>query len=348
LEYDGAHKPANHRDKCRDTKFCRGPEITLMLNNWIATFIAAFAIALGGVAVAAPESPAAQASETFRDCSDCPEMVAVPAGTFLMGSSAAETARDLDSTMPRDDIPIVRGYLAMEHPQHAVNIGRSVALGKYHVTREEFAAFVRDTGYSIRGGCTLFANHRYEQRADAGWQNPGFTQTDRDPVVCVSWQDAKAYVAWLNEKLRGQRPMRDDGPYRLPSEAEWEYAARAGTRTARWWGDAVGSGRANCDGCGSRWDKKQPAPVGSFEPNPFGLFDMLGNASEWTEDCWNESYLGAPADGSAWASGTCESHVLRGSNWTNLPWVLRSANRTSNFSGKRTNYIGFRVARTLP
>jgi len=206
---------------------------------------------------------------------------------FLMGSSAAETTRDLDSTMPRDNIPTARVAFAMEHPQHAVNIGRSFALGKYHVTREEFAAFVRDTGYSIRGGCTLWANHRYEQRVDTGWQNPGFTQTDRDPVVCVSWQDAKAYVAWLNEKLRGQRLMRDDGPYKLPSEAEWEYAARAGTRTARWWGDAVGSGRANCDGCGSRWDKKRPAPVGSFEPNPFGLFEMLGNASEWTEDCWN-------------------------------------------------------------
>jgi formylglycine-generating enzyme required for sulfatase activity len=126
-----------------------------MLNNWIATFIAVFAIALGEVAVAGPKLPSTQASQTFRDCSDCPEMVVVPAGTFLMGSSAAETARDLDSTMPRDNIPIARLAFAMEHPQHAVNIGRSFALGKYHVTREEFAAFVRDTGYSIRGGCTF-------------------------------------------------------------------------------------------------------------------------------------------------------------------------------------------------
>jgi formylglycine-generating enzyme required for sulfatase activity len=319
-----------------------------MLNNWIATFTAVFAIALGGVAVAGPESPSAQAIQMFRDCSDCPEMVAVPAGTFLMGSSAAETARDLDSTMPRDNIPFAKGVFAMEHPQHAVNIGRSFALGKYHVTREEFATFVRDTGYSTWGGCTLFANHRYEQRADAGWQNPGFTQTDRDPVVCVRWQDAKAYIAWLNERSRGQSPTRRDDPYRLPSEAEWEYAARAGTRTARWWGDAVGSGQANCDGCGSRWDKKQPSPVGSLEPNRFGLFDMLGNASEWMEDCWNENYFGAPADGSAWASGRCELRVLRGGDWANLPWVLRSAGRTRGASGKRTNYIGFRVARTLP
>jgi formylglycine-generating enzyme required for sulfatase activity len=321
----------------------------LMLNNWTATFIAVLAIAVGGVAVAGPESPATQASQTFRDCSDCPEMVVVPAGTFLMGSSEAETARDLHSNIPQDEIGTARYAFAEEHPQHAVNIGRSLALGKYHVTREEFAAFVRDTGYATRGGCTLFANHRYEQRADAGWQNPGFIQTDRDPVVCVSRQDAKAYVAWLNEKVRGQRPtIRDDGPYRLPSEDEWEYAARAGTRTARWWGDVVGSGQANCDGCGSRWDKKQTAPVGSFQPNPFGLFDMLGNAWEWTEDCWNKNYLGAPADGSAWTSGTCESHVLRGGSWSNVPWVLRSAGRTRSASDKRTNYIGFRVARTLP
>jgi formylglycine-generating enzyme required for sulfatase activity len=251
---------------CRDAEFCCRPEMTLMPNHWIAAFIAVLVIAFGGVAVAGPEPPATQPSQTFRDCPGCPEMVMVPAGTFLMGSSEAETARDLHSNIPQDSIRTARDAFAEEHPQHAVNIGRSLALGKYHVTREEFAAFVRDTGYSARGGCTLFANHRYERRADAGWQNPGFTQTDRDPVVCVIWQDAKAYVAWLNEKVRGQRPTPDDGPYRLPSEAEWEYAARAGTRTARWWGDAMGSGQANCDGCGSRWDKKQTAPVGSFEP----------------------------------------------------------------------------------
>jgi formylglycine-generating enzyme required for sulfatase activity len=157
-----------------------------------------------------------------------------------------------------------------------VSIGRPFGLAKYPVTRREFAAFVRETGYSIDGTCTL-ANHGYRRDPEAGWQNPGFAQTDRDPVVCETWEDPKAYVAWLNGKLTGRSAIKV--PYRLPSEAEWEYAARAGTRTQRWWGDAIGRNNANCDQCGSRWDKQQTSPVGSFQPNPVGLFDMLGHSS---------------------------------------------------------------------
>ena len=203
--------------------------------RWIALFIAVIIVALRGAAFAGPDVQARQAGQVFRDCSDCPEMVVIPAGSFLMGSSEAETTEVLES-FPSDETEVDKLSLATEHPQHLVTIAGSFAMGKYPVTRREFAAFVQETGYSTSGGCTLFANHKYERRVDAGWQAPGFTQTDRDPVVCVSWHDAQAYVAWLNNKLRGQTPTKDDGPYRLPSEAEWEYAARAGTQTVRWWG----------------------------------------------------------------------------------------------------------------
>ena len=270
-------------------------------------------------------------------------MVVIPSGSFLMGSSVEDTAEVLKS-MPSWETGVDRASLATEHPQHAVTIARPFALGKYPVTRGEFAAFVRETGYSASGGCTLFANHKYLRRPESDWQNPGLAQTNRDPVVCVNWQDAKAYIAWLNKKLQ----LADTGAsYRLPSEAEWEYAARAGTRTARWWGDAIGYNRANCDGCGSQWDKKQTAPVGSFSLSPFGLSDMLGNVWQWTEDCWNVNYARAPEDGAAWTIGTCESRSARGGSWTNLPWVLRCSKRTGVPSARRFNFIGFRVAKGL-
>jgi formylglycine-generating enzyme required for sulfatase activity len=308
---------------------------------------ALLSIAIAEMAAAGPEQ-AMQAGQTFRDCSDCPEMVAIPAGSFLMGSSTAESARDLEAVVPNREVSFAEKSITFELPQHPVSINRSFALGRYRVTRGEFAAFVRETGYSIDGGCTLWIDHTYPVRPDAGWQNPGFAQTDRDPVVCVSWQDTKAYVAWVNGKLHGRTPAGGDGPYRLPSEAEWEYAARAGTRTARWWGDSIGAGNADCDGCGSGWDKKQPAPAGSFPANAFGLSDVLGSVWELNEDCWNETYLGAPNDGSAWTTGKCERRVMRGGAWANHPWVLRSALRSRTSANERANYIGFRVARSIP
>jgi formylglycine-generating enzyme required for sulfatase activity len=316
--------------------------------KWLAALvqIAVLSIPLGGAAAAGPEQQPAATGQAFRDCSDCPEMVMIPAGSFLMGWSDDETARDLEAAAPYDKPTSVRPYLAFEHPQHSVSISRSFLLGRYLVTRGEFAAFVRETGYSTDGGCTLWSNHKYLSQPEAGWQDPGFVQTDRDPVVCVSWQDARAYIAWLNGKLHGRTSADGAGPYRLPSEAEWEYGARAGTRTARWWGDAIGSGNADCDRCGSRWDKRQPAPVGSFQANAFGLSDVLGSAWEWTDDCWNETHAGAPKDGSARATGMCELRVMRGGSWTNYPWVLRSANRSKTGLNDRKNYIGFRVAET--
>jgi formylglycine-generating enzyme required for sulfatase activity len=303
-------------------------------------------------------------AETFRDCPDCPEMVSVPAGTFLVGSSDADTARDLQSVpgFARSNAP---SYLAEEHPQHSVTIQQPLALGKYPVTRGEFAVFVRETGYSAEGPCETHAHHQFKLVADADWQKPGFTQTDHDPVVCVSWQDAHAYVVWLSEKIE-KGSAAGAGPYRLPTEAEWEYAARAGTRTARWWGDSIGSGNAACDGCGSRWDRERTAPVGSFQPNGFGRYDVMGNVFQWTEDCWNKNYVGAPVDGTAWVTGDCERRVARGVDFESDAWLVRSAARfgldiasqrysfdydvmkvrSTSYPG-RYNYVGFVVSKKI-
>jgi formylglycine-generating enzyme required for sulfatase activity len=166
-------------------------------------------------------------------------------------------------------------------------------------------------------------------------------------VVCVGWQDAQAYVAWLNDKLETSGTQRNEGEYRLPTEAEWEYGASANQQTLRWWGDEIGRGNADCDKCGSLWDEKGPAPVDSFHANQLGLYDVLGTAWEWTEDCWNPDYKAAPSDGSAWVAGDCSKRVMRGGGWSSDPWVLRSANRSRNDMTGRTNYVGFRVAETV-
>ena len=161
-------------------------------------------------------------------------------------------------------------------------------------------------------------------------------------------------MAWLNNKVRDRLApsIGADGPYRLPSEAEWEYAARAGTTTARWWGDAIGVGNANCHGCGSPWDNRFIAPAGSFGPNAFGLYDILGNVWQWNSDCWNENYAGAPKDGSAWTAGNCSKRVMRGGSWSNVPVFVRAAARAWGDAGGNeydyAGYVGFRVARALP
>jgi formylglycine-generating enzyme required for sulfatase activity len=152
---------------------------------------------------------------------------------------------------------------------------------------------------------------------------------------------ATSYVAWLSNKT--------SKPYRLLTEPEYEYAMRAGTQTAYWWGNDIGKGNANCDGCGSRWDGRQTAPVGSFAPNEFGLYDMSGNVWEWVEDCWHDSYRGSPLDGSAWTTACTDvsQRVIRGGSWNDGPQGLRSAVRLRYSEGSRHNDIGFRLARTL-
>ncbi len=274
----------------------------------------------------------------FRDCPDCPEMVVIPAGKFTMGSSASEKSWAASHGANPESV-------SDESPQHDVSL-RSFALGKYDVTRGEYATFVRETGYPAGDGCFESSMPKSSKRARASWQNPGFGQTERDPVTCVSWQDARAYISWLNGKLRRPGSTSADGPYRLPSESEWEYAARAGTTTRFWWGDddSIAAGHAWYKGNSG----SQTHPVGSKPANRFGLYDMVGDAWQWTEDCYAESYANAPTDGSASEVGKDCLRVDRGSSWLYPSWLLRSATRERNPAGYRDVIMGFRLARTLP
>ncbi|MFV0278769.1 MAG: formylglycine-generating enzyme family protein [Parahaliea sp.] len=186
-----------------------------------------------------------------------------------------------------------------EQRAHPVTLA-AFEMGRYEVTFAEYDIFAEAFG------------HR--SPTDRGWGR------DRQPVIDVSWDDAQAYARWLG--------LVTDQSCGLPTEAEWEYAARAGMKTNYSWGDEIGQSRANCDGCGSEWDNKQTAPVGSFAPNPWGLYDMHGNVWEWVQDCWHGSYEGAPADGSAWLEengGDCTGRVLCGGSWNFNPFILRAA-----------------------
>ena len=225
-------------------------------------------------------------------------------------------------------------------PVHDVTIPQAFAVSKYEVTFEEWDACVAG------GGCEGWSMH--EHRADLRWgpvhpDDEGWGRGNR-PVINVSWDHTHAYVEWLSQQT-GQT-------YRLLTEAEWEYVARAGSQTAYSWGDDSGTNRANCydDRCGDQWE--YTAPVGSFPANAFGVHDMHGNVWEWVEDCWNYSYAGAPSDGSAWTSGECppktQRRVIRGGSWGSDTELLRSASRYygwTNFEAQ--SYLGFRVARTL-
>lgn len=211
---------------------------------------------------------------------------------------------------------------AEEGPQHLVTIARPFAVGRFGVTFDEWDACVAE------GGCNGY------KPSDEGWGR------GRRPVINVSWDDAQAYVSWLSKKTGKS--------YRLLSGAEYEYAMRAGTQTVYPWGNSVGTNNANCHACGSQWDAKQTAPVGSFAANEFGLYDMVGNVREWTEDCYHETYSGAPPDGSAWVKdGNCYHRVVRGGSFLLAPAFLRSASRYWFASDYRLRYLGFRVARAL-
>ena len=253
---------------------------------------------------------------------------------------------------------------AYEHPSgpvHEVEV-QSFALGRCEVTVAEFAAFVEDTGYVATadgGDCRVLndAGITFVDGVEASWREPRYpdvAQGDSLPVVCVSFDDAVAYTEWL--------AARTGEPYRLPTEAEWEYAARARTTTARHW--EVDRSASPCDFAnGADQDARSrikgrsnvdcadghvvSAPVGSYRPNAFGLYDMLGNVWEWTADCWHESYDGAPSDGDVWqAAGDCSRRVVRGGSWFYGPMGLRSAKRSQDDTARTYNSVGFRVART--
>jgi len=276
-----------------------------------------------------------QTDREFQECPECPVMVGIPAGTFVMGSPAKEPGR-----------------FDAEGPQHRVSI-KAFALGKYDVSSKEFLTFLRETGYQP-ASCNPILGMQWRSPGGGRASPPFDVDPPHWPAVCLDWRAAQRYIEWLNARVRAARPetARAHGPYRLPTEAEWEYAARAGTTTARWWGDALGKNNANCNGCGSPWDNRLLANVGSFAPNPFGLFGMLGNAWQWTADCWHPSYLGAPDDGSVWTKDHCTRHVIRGGSWNSLPVYVRSAARSSSsVDDEDSDYsalTGFRVARDLP
>src|SRR5262245_61210617 len=256
-----------------------------------------------------PEAERALKSrDTFQECAkDCPMMVVIPAGEFLMGSPVHE-----------------KGRLPNEGPQHSVTIARRFAVSMFDVTFADWDAC------ATVGGCP----------PEGGVNDHGWGRSNR-PVINVNWDDAQAYVAWLS-RMTGKE-------YRLLSEAEWEYAARAGTTTAFYWGDEIGEGNANCVSCKSRWSKLQTSPVGSFKPNEFGLYDMAGNVWQWVQDCYNHDYNGAPTDGSAWATENCATRVVRGGSWGYFPFATdpRSAYRYGDHKLDRNYNTGFRVARDL-
>ena len=253
--------------------------------------------------------------EQFRDCTDwnCPWMVAVKAGSYQRGSTQGND----------DEIPVTK-----------VTIAHNFAVGLYEVSVGQFRYFVRSSGHSVEGNCEVSQRGRWAVQTGTSWENPGFSQIDSHPVVCVSWEDASAYVQWLRQET--QRP------YRLLTEAEWEYLG-GGTETTAF----KSSGQANCKGCGSRWDGKGTAPVGMFPADRWGLHEFYGNAWEWVQDCYTPGYSTAPRDGSAWELVGCTQRVRRGGSWTTRPERLRAALRNSDNAGFRSSKVGFRVAQTI-
>jgi formylglycine-generating enzyme required for sulfatase activity len=256
------------------------------------------------------EERAIKRKDTFKECAACPEMVVVPAGTFTMGAPPREAIREAD-----------------EGPTHPVTFARAFAVGKFSVTFDEWDVCAAE------GGCKRY------RPDDQGWGR------GRRPVINVSWSDAKGYVAWLSRKT-GKR-------YQLLSESAREYVTRAGTTTPFWWGTTITTRLANFDGnytyAGSPKGefRQRTVPVDSFAPNPWGLYQVHGNVWEWTEDCWNENYQGAPANGAAWTTGNCRERVVRGGSWIGEARFLRAANRDKIVAANRSHSIGFRVARTL-
>ncbi|MGA3302081.1 MAG: SUMF1/EgtB/PvdO family nonheme iron enzyme [Methylovirgula sp.] len=259
--------------------------------------------------------------DAFKECTDCPEMVVIPPGSYTMGSSDNEAGRDKN-----------------ESPRHSVTIAKPFAVARYDITRDQFAAFVADTGYETGTKCYVWTG-KWEEKAGVTWLNPTFQQAGNHPAVCVNWYDAGAFVNWLNKKTGKS--------YRLLSESEYEYATRAATTTAYYWGNELGAGNANCHECGSQYDAKSTSPVGSFKPNDFGLYDMVGNVRQLVEDCWNATYDGAPADNSARTTGDCDNRVNRGGSWNSPGSSLRSAARTDVGATFHLYDMGIRVGRNL-
>lgn len=293
--------------------------------------------------------PISWAQEKFRDCSDCPQMVVIEPGTFVMGSPDDEEGRTSER----------------EGPTRTVTIPYRFAMGRYEVTVGEFGHFVQATGYETDAerdvghpGCFAWhaSDKTFSWRPGTHWRNPGFPQDQRHPAVCLSWNDAQAYVNWISQ--------RTGRVYRLPSEAEWEYAARAGSSASRPWGPdtALACQYANVADettgpADSKWDDRHPcsdgyfftAPVGSYQPNAFGLNDMIGNAWEWTQDCYKaDAYTHPLPDSKTYELPNCTERGVRGGAWYSSPKRARAAYRGGYAPESRINLYGFRLVTILP
>ncbi len=290
----------------------------MVRSRFLALSLAACATAgIAGHAVAGKalshKAAGHRVTKVVRDCDDCPQMVLLPAGSFLMGSPPDENGRSEE-----------------EGPRHRVHLAHPFAIGRYEITRGEWDRFIAATHYPS-SGCNAEA----------------------EPVACVTWQDAWAYTLWLKAKT--------GKPYRLPTEAEWEYATRAGTTTARFWGDDPDQACRFANVRDRAWLTRNVdplnavhecddgyvgvSPAGHYAPNPFGLYDTIGNVWEWVQDCWHPGYAGAPADGRAWEEPDCAARVLRGGATGGIPKYARSALRSSDAPDFVATRYGFRVAR---
>lgn len=293
----------------------------------------------------------ALAQQPYRDCPQCPDMISLPPGSYYMGVLPGEEERE----------GIGAELRGRSDPRRPVRIEYAFSIGRYEVTVEQFAAFIQATGYQTGSSCWgLQPGGRYVEQRGLDWRNPGFPQTVRDPVVCVSWADVRAYIDWLG-RITGK------AFYRLPSEAEWEYAARAGSAQARYWGDGPDGACQHANvadlSAAARYNftttpqnifmcsdnHPYTAPVGQFRANRFGLHDMLGNAWEWTGDCWGDDLNRAPLNGAYRGSqgypGDCAKRVIRGGSFSFHPKYVRSATRFWGYWGYRHDSVGFRVAR---
>lgn len=307
-------------------------------------------LALETTAQAADAAAGITPGKSFRDCADCPEMVVIPAGAANIGSTAEERLREgVPPAFGEREVPVVR-----------VTIARPFAMAKTETTRGQFARFVGDTKRPTPPTCATHnkKTDTWAPVAGVSWDKPGFTQTDDHPAVCISWHDANDFAGWL-AKMTGQR-------YRLASEAEWEYAARGGTGTARYWGDAsqpvcekasvmtsatfaaIGTPESWMDKLVCASDRSWTVPVGSFEANPFGLQDMLGSVWEWVADCATPDHHGMPTDGSPQMKGDCQRRVTKGGAFHSVPWLARPATRGSGQDPhNRPVASGIRVVREL-
>jgi formylglycine-generating enzyme required for sulfatase activity len=302
-------------------------------------------------ALAPASRPAEAKARPFRDCANCPQMIPLPAGSFAMGTSAEA---EVQSGMPRPQA-------GKAEPVHTVTFAKGFAMAATPVTVAQFRAFVDATGYRAAEACT--SQHKvdghfiYETAPGLSWRSPGFSQGDDYPVVCVSAEDGEAYAAWLS-KTTGRA-------YALPNEAQYEYAARAGTTTAYYWGeerDARACEYSNQPDLDQADALKAPggpdyrfqcrdgfawtSPVGHYMPNAWGLYDMQGNIWEWTADCWNDNYAGAPTDGSTRTTGDCDARSSRGGSYGNAVFSTYVAVRAPRHASYVGHSWGFRVVRT--